>query len=38
MAKSKKKIKNLGAKILIWIMLIVMVGSIIASLAIYFIG
>ena len=36
--KSKKKIKNLGAKIMVWIMLLIMVGSMIASLAIYFIG
>ena len=38
MAKNKKKkIKNLGSKILVWIMLIAMVGSFIASLAVYFI-
>ena len=38
MAKNKKKkIKNLGTKILVWIMLIAMVGSFIASLAVYFI-
>lgn len=35
MAKKRKKIKNLGAKILVWIMLITMVGSLIASLLIY---
>lgn len=33
----KKKIKNLGTKILVWIMLIAMIGSFIASLAIYLI-
>lgn len=38
MAKKKKKIKNLGTKILVWIMLITMVLSMVASLAIYFIG
>ena len=38
MAKKKKKIKNLGTKIIVWIMLLVMVGSMIASLAIYFVG
>lgn len=36
MAKNKKN-KNIAAKILVWIMLIAMVGSMIASLAIYFI-
>lgn len=36
--KRKKKIKNLGAKIMVWIMLFIMVGSMIASLAIYLIG
>lgn len=35
--KNKKKMKNLGSKILVWIMLIAMVGSFIASLAVYFI-
>jgi len=35
MAKKRKKIKNLGAKIMAWIMLIIMVGSLIASLLIY---
>ena len=35
--EKKKKIKNLGTKILVWIMLIAMVGSFIASLVIYFI-
>ena len=38
MAKKKKKIKNLGSKIMVWIMLLIMVGSLIASLAIYLIG
>ena len=38
MAKKKKKIKNLGTKIIVWIMLLLMVGSMIASLAIYFVG
>ena len=38
MAKKKKKIKNLGTKILVWIMLITMILSMIASLAIYFVG
>ena len=38
MAKKKKKIKNLGTKILVWIMLITMILSMVASLAIYFIG
>jgi len=39
MAKNKKKkMKNLGTKILVWIMLIAMVSSFIASLAVYFIG
>ncbi len=37
MAKGKKN-KNIAAKVLVWIMLIAMVGSMIASLAIYFIG
>lgn len=37
MAKKKKKIKNLGIKILVWVMLITMVLSMFASLAIYFI-
>ena len=36
MAKKKKKIKNLGTKILVWIMLITMILSMVASLAIYF--
>jgi len=35
MAKKRKKIKNLGAKIMVWIMLLIMVGSLIASLLIY---
>lgn len=34
----KKKIKNLGTKILVWIMLIAMIGSFVASLAVYFIN
>ena len=38
MAKKRKKIKNLGTKILVWIMLITMVLSMVASLAIYFVG
>ena len=41
MAKNKpkkKKIKNLGSKIWVWIMLLIMVGSLIASLAIYLVG
>lgn len=38
MTKKKKKIKNLGTKILVWIMLITMVLSMVASLAIYFVG
>lgn len=38
MAKKKKKIKNLGTKILVWIMLISMILSMVASLAIYFVG
>lgn len=33
----RKKVKNLGYKILVWIMLIAMVGSFIAGLAIYFV-
>ena len=33
----KKKNKNIAAKILVWIMLIAMVGSMVASLLIYFI-
>ncbi len=37
MAK-KKKMKNLGIKVLVWIMLITMILSMVASLAIYFIG
>lgn len=37
MAK-KKKIKNLGTKVLVWIMLITMILSMVASLAVYFIG
>lgn len=35
MAKKRKKIKNLGAKIMVWIMLLIMVGSLLASLLIY---
>jgi len=35
MAKKRKKIKNLGAKIMVWIMLLIMVGSLVASLLIY---
>lgn len=38
MTKKKKKIKNLGTKILVWVMLITMVLSMVASLLIYFIG
>lgn len=38
MTKKKKKIKNLGTKILVWIMLITMILSMVASLAIYFVG
>ena len=38
MAKKKKKIKNLGTNILVWIMLITMILSMVASLAIYFVG
>ena len=39
MAKNKKKkMKNIGAKILVWIMLIAMVGSFVAGLAVYFVG
>ena len=37
MAKKRKKIKNLGAKIMVWFMLLIMVGSLIASLLIYII-
>lgn len=37
MTKNKKN-KNIAAKILVWIMLIAMVGSMIASLLIYFIN
>ena len=37
MAKKRKKIKNLGAKIMVWIMLLTMVGSLIAGLLIYII-
>ncbi len=33
----KKKNKNIAAKILVWIMLLAMVGSMVASLLIYFI-
>ena len=36
MAKNKMN-KNIAAKILVWIMLIAMVGSMVASLLIYFI-
>ena len=36
MSKNKKN-KNIAAKILVWIMLIAMVGSMVASLLIYFI-
>ncbi len=36
MTKNKKN-KNIAAKILVWIMLIAMVGSMVASLAIYFV-
>jgi len=35
MAK-KKKTKNLAAKIFVWFLLLTMVGSLIASLAVYF--
>lgn len=39
MAKNKKKkMKNIGAKILVWIMLFAMVGSFVAGLAVYFVG
>lgn len=38
MAKKKKRIKNLGTKILVWVMLLTMVLSMVASLLIYFIG
>ena len=38
MTKKKKKIKNLGIKILVWIMLITMILSMVASLAIYLVG
>ena len=34
----KKKNKNIAAKILVWVMLIAMVGSMIASLLIYFVN
>ena len=34
----KKKVNNLGAKIVVWIMLFIMVSSFVASLAIYFVG
>lgn len=37
MVKNKKN-KNIAAKILVWVMLIAMVGSMIASLLIYFIN
>ena len=37
MAKKRKKIKNLGTKIMVWIMLLIMVGSLLASLLIYII-
>ena len=36
--KKRKKIKNLGSKIVVWLMLLIMVGSLIASLAVYFIN
>lgn len=35
MAKKKTKNKNIMAKVLVWIMLITMVGSMLASLIIY---
>ena len=35
---NKKKNKNIGAKILVWVMLIAMVGSLIASLLVYLIN
>ncbi len=38
MSKNKKKSSNLAAKIIVWIMLIAMVGSMIASLVIYFVN
>ncbi len=38
MSKNKKKSTNLAAKILVWVMLIAMIGSIIASFAIYLIN
>ena len=34
----KKKSNNLMAKILVWVMLIAMIGSMIASLLIYFVN
>ena len=34
----KKKNKNIAAKILVWVMLIAMVGSLVASLLVYFVG
>lgn len=36
--KKKKKVNNLGAKIVVWIMLFIMVASFVTSLAIYFVG
>lgn len=33
----KKKNKNIAAKILVWVMLIAMVGSLVASLLVYFV-
>lgn len=33
--KRKKKIENLGQKILVWFLLLVMVGSFLAGIAVY---
>ena len=38
MTKKKKKIKNLGTKILIWVMLIAMILSLVASFIIPLLG
>ena len=34
----KKKNNNIAAKILVWVMLIAMVGSLVASLLVYFVN
>ena len=35
---TKKKNKNIGAKILVWVMLIAMIGSLIAGVLVYLIN